>query len=307
MADDPYQTLGVARNATDKQVRSAYLKLAKTSHPDLNPGDAKAEERFKTVNAANDLLSDPERRARFDRGEIDAAGHERPPPGPPPGQRTYRDYAQGPSGAQYSPGFADGDEHDLGDILSGLFGARARAGAQRNGADRRYSLTVGFLDAVRGSTQRLVLPDGGGLDVHIPVGIESGQVLRLRGKGQPGDPPGDALIEVDVTPHPLFRRVGRDIEIELPVSVAEAVLGARVTVPTIVGAVSMALPAGSDAGTRLRLRGKGVPASGQQAAGDAFAKVRIVLGPPDEGLAAFLRDRTDAPDWTPRAGLEDAA
>jgi DnaJ-class molecular chaperone len=261
MADDPYTTLGIARDATDKQIRSAFLKLAKTSHPDLNPGDPKAEDRFKAINAANELLSDPERRARFDRGEIDGDGHDRPPPGPPPGQRSYREHAQGPAGSHYGSGF-DGDEDDLGDILSGLFGARGRAGMRREGADRRYTLAVGFLDAVRGSTQRLVLPDGGSLDVRIPPGMQSGQVLRLRGKGGAGEPPGDALIEVDVGSHPVFRRDGRDIHLDLPVSVAEAVLGARVTVPTIDGPVTMTIPEGSDTGTRLRLRGKGVPAAG---------------------------------------------
>ena len=311
MADDPYQVLSVKRDATDKQIRSAFLKLAKTTHPDLNPGDAKAEERFKAVNAANDLLSDPERRAQFDRGEIDAAGQQRPPPG----QRYYRDHADGAAGASYSArpgagfggaGFGGGDD-DLGDILSGLFGARGRGGAPRGGGDRRYSLPVSFLDAVRGATQRLTLPDGGSLDVRIPPGLESGQVLRLRGKGDPGDPPGDALIEVTVGSHPLFRREGRDILLDLPVTVAEVVLGGRVTVPTITGPVTMTVPAGSDTGARLRLRGKGVPAAGGQPAGDAYATLRIVLGPPDEGLATYLRDRKDAPAFDPRAGLEDAA
>ena len=200
----------------------------------------------------------------------------------------------------------------LGDILSGLFGARGRAGfgagaGPRGGADLRYALAVGFLEAVRGGTQRLTLPGGGSLDVRIPAGLDSGQVLRLRGKGGPGEPPGDALIEVEVGPHPLFRREGRDIHLDLPVSVAEAVLGGRVTVPTVDGPVSMAVPAGSSTGTRLRLRGRGVPASGGQPAGDAYATLRIMLAPGDPGLAAFLRDRTDAPEWDPRAGLEGAA
>ena len=236
MADDPYKTLGVARDATEKQIRKAYLKLAKSTHPDLHPGDAKAEERFKAVTAANDLLSDAERRGRFDRGEIDAAGHERPPPG------QYRTHAEQPSGARYGHGFGGAgpgfgragpgfggagpvSEDDLGDILSGMFGAR-RGGSMR-GQDRRYSLAVPFLDAVRGTTQRLVLPEGGSLDVRIPAGLESGQVLRLRGKGGAGEPPGDAMIEVEVGPHPVFRREGRDIYLDLPISISEAVLGGR--------------------------------------------------------------------------------
>ncbi len=307
MADDPYKTLGVARDATEQQIRKAYLKLAKTTHPDLNPGDTKAEERFKAVNAAHDLLQDAGQRARYDRGEIDESGQPRPPPGPPPGARRYRDHADGAAGARYSAGFG-GDADDLGDILSGLFGARGRAGAgPRGGADRRYSLAVPFLDAVRGTTQRLSLPEGGSLDVRIPAGLDSGQVLRLRGKGAPGDPPGDALIEVEVGPHPLFRREGRDIHLDLPVTVAEAVLGGRITVPTVDGPVSMAVPPGSSTGTRLRLRGRGVPASDGQPAGDAYATLRIMLAPSDPDLAAFLRDRTDAPDWNPRAGMEGVA
>src|SRR5260370_4154107 len=156
MAEDPYKTLGVPRDATDKQIRSAFLKLAKAFHPDLNPGDAKAEARFKAVNAAHDLLSDKERRARFDRGEIDASGQERPPPGPPPGQRSYREHADSAAGTRYGAGFAGNDMDDLGDILSGLFGGRRRGGASRGGlpgggmpgggAVRRYRLAGPFLD-----------------------------------------------------------------------------------------------------------------------------------------------------------------
>ncbi len=306
MADDPYAVLGVARDASDKQIRSAYLKLAKTSHPDLNPGDRSAEERFKAINAANDLLSDKDRRARFDLGEIDGAGHERARPGPSPGQRSYRDQAEGAAGARYRAGF--GADDDLGDIFSEMFGARGAAGAgsarRRQGQDRHYTLAVPFLDAIRGTTQRLNLPDGGSLDVTIPPGLESGKILRLRGKGGAGEPPGDALIEVEVGLHPLFRREGRDIHLDLPITIREAVLGGPVTVPTVSGPVTMTLPPGSDSRTRLRLRGKGVPASGSQTAGDAFPHLRIAVGPPDEALATFLRERTDAADWDPRSGLE---
>ena len=303
MADDPYKILGIARDATDQQVRSAFLKLAKTSHPDLHPGDSKAEERFKAANAANDLLSDPERRSRFDRGEIDGAGQERPPQGPTPRHRAYREHAEGPAGPRYGADFGGGGD-DLGDILSSMFGARGRPEPQKGGADRRYSLSVPFLDAARGTTQRLVLPDGGSLEVKISPGLESGQVLRLRGKGAPGDPPGNALIEVEVAEHPLFSRSGRDIHLTLPVTVTEAVLGGPVSVPTIVGPITMTIPVHSDSGTKLRLRGTGVPASAGHPAGDSYVLLRIVLGPPDEGLAAFLRDRKDPPAWDPRKGLE---
>lgn len=279
MAEDPYTLLGVPRDATDKQIRSAFLKRAKSSHPDLNPGDPKAEERFKALNAANDILSDPDRRARYDRGEIDAAGQERAPPPPPRG------------------GFGDAD--DINDIFASMFNAR-RQGTPRNGANRRYTLTVAFLDAINGATQRITVPEGGTLDVRIPPGTESGQVLRLRGKGAPGNPPGDALIEIEVAPHKTFRREGQDIQIDLPVTVAEAILGGKVTVPTISGPVNMTLPANAESGTRLRLRGKGLPAMGALPAGDAYATIRIVLGPKDEGLAEFLRTRKDTPSFNPR-------
>lgn len=313
MADDPYQILGLPREATEKQIRAAFLKLAKSSHPDLNPNDPGAEARFKAINAAHALLSDPAARARFDRGEIDAAGQEQPPPS----QRSYRAHAESAAGARYRAGPEDMGEDDLGDILSELFGAQAGQGGgqgrgRRRGANRHYTLTVPFLDAVRGTTQRLALPEGGSLDVRIPPGLESGQILRLRGKGGAGDPPGetppgDALIEVTVAPHALFRRIGRDIHFDLPVSVSEAMLGARVAVPTIDGRVMLTIPPGSDTGTRLRLRGKGVPASAGQPAGDAYVTLRVMIGPEDEALAAFLRSRKNPPAWDPRAGLEDAA
>ena len=303
MAEDPYSVLGVAKDATEDQIRAAYRTLAKKHHPDLNPGDKAAEERFKAVSAAHDLLSDPERRARYDRGEIDAAGQERPPPRY---DRNYRDFAEGRQGSRYGAM----DEDDLGDILSGVFGARRGAGGtiQMRGADRRYTLAVSFLDAARGSTQRLALPGGDTLDVRVPPGTETGQVLRLRGKGGPGrggGPPGDALIEVSVEPHRSFRREGADIHLELPVTVAEAVLGAKVPVPTLSGPVTMTVPAGSDAGTRLRLRGRGIPAHGDRPAGDQHVTLRVVIGPTDDALRDFLRGWAPAQPFDPRRGMEE--
>ncbi len=161
------------------------------------------------------------------------------------------------------------------------------------GRDELYGLTVGLLDVVNGATSRLTLPDGRTLDVKIPVGLEDGQTLRLRQQGSPGlngGPAGDALIQIKVAAHPLFRRDGRDIRLELPVSVTEAVLGARVSVPTPAGPVTMTIPPASDSGTTLRLRGRGVPRHGEREAGDLYLTLRVVIGPPDPALEAFLRD-----------------
>ncbi len=308
MAEDPYKVLGVAKDATDKQIRAAFHKVAKTSHPDLNPGDKKAEDRFKAATHAHDLLSDPERRAKFDRGEIDAAGQDAPPRG------YYRDHAETKAGGRYRSSTPGGmfSEDELGDILSGMFrdGTRPGGGARPSmrGRDLRYTLAVSFIDGAQGGPQRLTLPEGGVIEVQIPPGTETGQVLRLRGKGAPGigagATAGDALIEIEVGPHPFFRREGRDIHLDLPVTVSEAVLGARVTVPTLAGPVTMAVPPGSDTGTRLRLRGRGIPAHGGAAAGDAFATLRVQIGPVDPALRSFLEDWTPTEPWNPRTEME---
>jgi DnaJ-class molecular chaperone len=265
VASDPYETLGVKRDATQAQIRTAYRKLAKTLHPDLNPGDKSAEDRFKSVTAAYDLLGDAEKRGRFDRGEIDASGMERPQ------QRYYRDF-QGAGEHAYGGGGASFEElGDIGDLFGEMFRGRAGGGAggargsfRMRGADARYHLSIGFLDAVNGGAQRITLPGGDTLDVTIPPGTEDGQVLRLRGKGSEGfggGEAGDALIEISVAPHPFFTRKGDDIELELPVTLGEAVLGAKLDVPTPTGAVRMSVPKGSNSGTRLRLRHHHNPAT----------------------------------------------
>ena len=260
MAQTPYEVLGVKPDASADEIRKVYRQLAKEFHPDLNPGKPAAEERFKAVSAAYDLLSDPEKRARYDRGEIDESGAERPP------RSYYRGYAEGAEGRKYQP---EG-EMDLGDLedLFAAFGSAGRGrrgrggeGFKARGGDRLFTLTVDFVEAATGGKQRVSLAPEQWLDVTIPPGINDGQVLRLRGKGGPGfggGPAGDALIEVHVAPHPLFRRDGDDIQIDLPVSLAEVVLGARVTVPTVTGPVAMTIPKGSDTGAKLRLRGKGI-------------------------------------------------
>jgi DnaJ-class molecular chaperone len=305
VASDPYETLGVKRDATPDEIRSAYRKLAKTLHPDLNPGDAKAEDRFKSVTAAYDLLSDPDKRSRFDRGEIDASGAERPQ------QRYYRDF-QGAGGGAYGSSGAHEDFGELSDIFGDIFGRHegprtSGAGFRMRGPDARYNLKIDFLEAVNGATKRVTLPDGVALDVTIPAGTEDGQVLRLKGKGgsgMGGAASGDALITIGVKPHPFFVRKGDDIELELPVSLSEAVLGARLDVPTPSGPVRMALPKGSNTGTRLRLKGKGVVRP-NGVAGDEYVTLKVVLpDTPDPALEDFARGWEAGKKQNPRAAME---
>ena len=302
MSADPYQVLGVNREASQEEIQKAYRKLAKKLHPDLNPGNKKAEENFKEVTAAYDLLSDADKRGRFDRGEIDASGAERPR------QRYYRDFAEGDGAQVYTSdaGFADMDGMD--DILSGIFGERGRrAGNFRmRGGDVQYRLELDFLDAINGASRRVTLPDGSVLDVAIPPGTRDGQVLRLRGKGTRGiggGPPGDALVEIAVRPHPYFRREGDNIHLDLPVSLTEAVLGAKIKVPTPAGAVTMTVPKDSNTGTVLRLRGKGVPRS-KGARGDEYVTLKVMLPEKhDPDLASFVSGWSNK-DYNPRRGME---
>jgi DnaJ-class molecular chaperone len=303
MAEDPYKLLGVAKDATADDIRKAYRKLAKKHHPDLNPGNKAAEEKFKAVSAANELLSDTEKRARYDRGEIDESGAEKAPP------RSYRQYAETGAGERYaygSPGQDSGGE-SFEDLFSTIFSGRAGGGTgPARGRDEHYALTAEFLEAVIGAIKRLTLPDGQTLDVKIPPGTEDGHVLRLRGRGgagRNGGPAGDALIEIHILPHKFYTREGQDIYLDLPVSVSEAVLGAKVTVPTPAGAVAMTIKPHSDTGTKLRLAGRGVPAHGKLPAGALYVTLRMVLGTVDAALEEFLRGWKPAEEKNPRAGM----
>ena len=295
MAADPYTTLGVQKNATQDDIQKAYRRLAKKLHPDLNPGNKTAEDKFKEVSAAYNLLCDPEKRARFDRGEIDASAAERPR------QRYYRDFADQGGWSTYTSnsGFSDfGDYGDADDILSEIFGREGRGARRRRGQDVHYHLDLSFLDAINGGRQSLTLPDGSTLDVNIPPGVRDGQVMRLRGKGRPGvgdGPPGDALIEISVLPHPYFTRKGDDIYLDLPISLKEAVLGAKIRVPTPSGTVTATVPKWSNTGRILRLRGRGVPrADGRK--GDEYVTLKIMLPPkPDPELERFVAQ------WQPEA------
>ncbi len=301
MATDPYSVLGVKRDASPEDVRKAYRRLAKQWHPDLNPGNKDAESRFKAISVAYDLLNDPDKRARFDRGEIDASGAEQPQ------QRFYREYADaGPGGRRYASSAGFSDFEDLSGLFSDLFGqARGgRAGPRGRGGDVRYQLELDFLDAVNGASRRVTLPDGRSLDLTIPPGTADGETLRLRGQGVPGAggrPAGDAYVEVAVKPHAMFDRQGNDILVELPVSLDEAVLGGKVEVPTISGPVSVTIPRGTSSGHTLRLRGRGV--KGRGGTGDQLVRIKVVLpANVDSDLESFMKEWRARHPYDPRAG-----
>jgi DnaJ-class molecular chaperone len=290
MSDDPYQILGVPRGASDEDIRRAYLKLVKELHPDVNPSRT-AEERFKKVTGAHDILGDPQRRRQFDAGEIDAMGEPR--------RYTAREHAgAGRGGARgRGPIF-----EDFGDIFSDLFsggtGAGGRAGQRGGfvprGRDVRYTLEIDFVEGVLGAKKRVTLPDGGVLDLNVPEGMSDGQVLRLRGRGQPspaGGEAGDALVEIRVRPHRDFKRQDDDILVELPITIDEAVLGAKVEVPTVGGRVQLTIPKGTSSGQVLRLKGKGVKNNTTGIVGDELVTVRIVLPDViDDSLSYFLSE-----------------
>src|SRR5215468_4468421 len=252
----PYEVLGVQPSASADDIKKAYRKLAKKLHPDLNPGNKRVEQQFKEVAAAYDLLSDPAKRARYDRGEIDASGAERPD------RSFYRRYAEGREGAKYQDFGLDEDSF-VDDLFANLFRQQRRQERPMHlrGADVTYVAEVDFIEAAVGAKKRLMLTDGKTLDVTIPPGTEDGQTLRLKGQGLPGTgggAAGDAYIEVKVAPHPLFTRKGNDVHMEIAVTLPEATLGATITVATIDGPVSLKVPRGSNTGSVLRLRGKGI-------------------------------------------------
>ena len=305
MNTDPYDVLGVKKTATATELQKAYRKLAKKLHPDLNPGNKKAEDEFKRVTAAYDLLNDADKRARFDRGEIDGMGAERPR------ERYYRDYAQGADAADpytSNAGFADfADTDGANEFLSGLFGRGGGAPRPTRGQDVRYRFAIDFVDAINGGKQSITLADGSHIDVTIPAGTKSGQTLRLRGRGakplRAGES-GDALIEIDVRAHRIFTRTGEDIHLDYPISLIEAVLGAKVAVPTCTGSVTMTIPKGANTGRVLRLKGRGVAAAGHTK-GDQFVTLKVMLPPePDPELEKFMTTWQPATPYNLRTGFE---
>tara|TARA_R110000868_G_scaffold208192_4_gene457627 strand:+ start:2207 stop:3187 length:981 start_codon:yes stop_codon:yes gene_type:complete len=310
MSRDPYEVLGLTKTATAEEIKKAYRKLVRTSHPDLNPDDAGAQDRFIEATAAHDLLKDPELRARYDKGEIDASGAERAPERP-----FYRDYAQQPGNPYQSSGGPAG--FDASDLFEEILRQRGQGRNQGHGSadagdwafnapgqDRRYQLELDFLEAARGSQKRITLPDGQSLDVKIPTGTADGQTIRLRGKGGEGmgeGPNGDALVTLTVRPHKLFRREGNDILITLPISLDEAVLGGKVETPTIDGVVALTIPKGASSGQVLRLRGRGVDPAGKKPRGDQRVELRIVSPPKiDETLHSFMESWRETHSYDPR-------
>lgn len=299
MAGDPYKELGVARNASAEEVKKAFRKLAKDLHPDKNPGVKAAEERFKRVTAAFDLLGDKDKRAKFDRGEIDADGREQ--------FRGFGGGARpgaGPGGFGGAPGGRAGFENIDLDELFGMFGGQGRQRGARDftpkGQDVRATLEITLEDSITGATRRIQFSDGRTLDVTIPKGAGDGQVIRLRGQGAPGrmGEAGDALIELRIAKHPLYRREGADLEMDLPISAPDAILGGKVTVPTPEGRVSMTVPAGSNSGKVLRLKGRGGYAGGKR--GDLLARLVVTLPEPqDETLVKFAEEWRARRPYTP--------
>ncbi len=296
MASDPYQVLGVQRTASADEIRKAFRKLAKANHPDTNPNNKAAEERFKQVSGAFDIIGDVEKRKKFDAGALDADGRETfgggfgggqgGPWGPPPGGG----FGAGAGRGQSFEGV------DLNDILGEMFGGRGRGGGagggfggfSQRGADVRARMDIDLEDAIRGAKRRIAFSDGRTIDVTIPKGAQEGQTLRLKGQGSPGrSGPGDAFIELNIAPHPIFRREGTVLVMDVPVTAYDAVLGGRAEAPTPDGPVTLTIPKGANTGTRLRLKGRGL-SDAKGVRGDLFARLVVTLpDKPDAALEAF--------------------
>ena len=280
MADDPYQVLGIARGASDEDIRRAYRRLAKELHPDLNPGnDRAAEDRFKALAAAYKILGDPDKRRAYDAGEISASGE------------PIRTYAGAGAGSPF------GRDSAFSDAFSDFFsrgGGRTRAGFGIRGQDLRYTLEVDFMEAIDGAKKRVTMPEGGILDISVPAGVSEGQILRLKGKGAAGfrgGEAGDALVEIHIRPHARFERDGDNILAEVPITIDEAVLGGKITIPTVAGNVQLAVPKGTSSGKMLRLKGQGARNARTGVRGDHLVSIRIVMPAEiDEPLAYFMAE-----------------
>jgi DnaJ-class molecular chaperone len=322
---DYYEILGVARDAKPEAIKKAYRALARKFHPDVNPGDKAAEARFKEIQNAYDILSDEEKRARYDRfGTAAFEGMAAAGPRSGASEYTFRfgepgfetvDFSQffGPMGAGGRGAGMEEEPHGGAGIFEDLIGRMrgGRTARAHGGRDMEAQLTIPFLTAVRGGETTIEVHRGPGQGeskvVHIPPGIESGKKLRIKGQGEPGGkqgPAGDLFITITVEPHPYFRREGRDLEVEVPISVTEAILGAKIDVPTLDGLKSLTVPAGSSSGRKLRLKGQGVPAAGSKPAGDLFVILNVVVPKSvDEPSRRLIEDFSRLNIQNPRAGL----
>ncbi len=295
MVTDPYTVLGLQPSASAEEIRNAYRKLARKYHPDLNPGNAKAEAKFKEVNNANELLGSPEKRAKFDRGEIDATGapvhpqHERPQGGP-----FY--YETQHDGGRYASAFGGFSSELFEELL-------------RRQSDEHYVLEVDFREAILGGEKELSLPSGKSIKVRIPPGVESGKTLRLRGLGAKANEaadPSDVYIEIKVSPSHIFTRNGQALEMEVPITLYEAVLGAEIKVPTLEKPVLMKVPPRSATGSKLRIKGKGVPAARGSTRGDLIVTLKLVMPPHvDSKLEEAIRNAGSSHPYNPREQLEN--
>jgi len=315
---NPYDVLGVSKTASDAEIKKAFRNLAKKHHPDTHGGDPNAKKKFQEISAAYDIVGDKEKRAKFDRGEIDASGNPAGFAGGGPGFEGHpfaggagnpRDFhfTWTERGGETAEGFRA--EDIFSDLFGGLGGGRKR-NQSRKGEDFAFTVTISFEEAARGGTRRVTLPDGRDIDVRIPTGLKDGQQIRLKGQGGPGrngGPPGDVMLSVSVAPHPLFAREGDNLKMDLPVTLQEALLGGTVTVPTLTGPVALKVPPNSNSGTVLRLKGKGIPgrgtATGGEPAGDLYVKLVVALpDKPDPDLKKFAEGWKNAYD--PRAKLK---
>jgi len=310
MAADPYTTLGVARGASEKDIKSAYRKLAKELHPDHNQDNPKAAERFSEVTRAYDLLSDADKRAKFDRGEIDVDGNPQFAGGHGGGGFG------GGGGAGGFGGFGGGENVDMSDILEGLFGGRAGGRgpggfggggfgqrAAPRGANVSYRLSVTLPDAATLASQRITLSGGSTIDLKLPAGVEDGTQVRLAGKGEPGPGgAGDALVTIAIQPHAFFKQDGDNVRLDLPITLDEAVNGAKVKVPTVEGAVMLTVAPGTSSGRTLRLKGRGFTRK-DGSRGDQLITLEIALPEKDEDLAARLDGWRDTRDLRVRYGV----
>jgi DnaJ-class molecular chaperone len=310
---DPYDVLGVSKTASEAEIKSAFRKLAKKYHPDQSK-EPKAKERFAEVGSAYEILGEDKKRKAFDRGEIDAEGKPRAPQfegsgfggQPGSGPRDFRNF-----GFDFGAGGSSGQSGSIDpDILAELFGAgraRGRSQAAAHGEDIAATIAVPLTTIAQGGSARVILPTGKSLDVAVPAGIEEGKSIRLRGQGHParrGGSPGDVIVTIRYVAHPLFKVEGRDLRLDLPITLYEAILGARVRAPTLSGEVEVSIAPGANGGRVLRLRGKGLPGGADQPPGDLLATLRIVLpNEPDPELTALMQKMRDQKPYQPRSGM----